>query len=153
MSLEDKARELAQAKASQDSIDWGDRQRRWLSEVCKVYEQVIAWLAPLQNEGVVKIQTARKTLSEENIGRYDVDILVLDFSGEAVVLEPIGTIIVGARGRIDIFRRGRPADPTMLLLSGSLDAPSWQLWPTSRDPARPCPFDEASFKDLLTSLL
>ena len=92
-------------------------------------------------------------LSEEHVGAYAANALVLTFTNEAIVLEPKGTLIVGARGRVDVFQRGaRGSQVVMFILGGPKEAPEWTIWPT-RDPRSRLPLDEHNFKALLESLL
>jgi len=153
MSLEEKARQLAQRKTTQKEVDWPAERDWWLKQLRALHEQVRQWLAPLVGQGLVEIETRPVRLNEENIGAYAAEALILNFSGEAVVLDPQGTLIVGARGRVDVYRRGyRGAQPVMLILGGERDAPVWTIWAT-RDPATRRPLDEASLRELVDSLL
>jgi len=152
MSLEDKARKLAQQKKDELPVDWTAERDWWLERLRQLFAQIAEWLRPLIDEGVVATKLVPKRLSEEHIGVYAAEAMVLDFSGEGIVLDPQGTVIVGARGRVDAYRRGAAAQPTMLILSGPKATPTWEIWP-SRDPRQRQPLNEASFKSLLDALL
>ncbi|MBL4684017.1 MAG: hypothetical protein JKY37_05470 [Nannocystaceae bacterium] len=107
----------------------------------------------LVDEGLVEISRARIRLSEENIGVYGVDALVLTFGSVAIVLNPMGTLMVGSRGRIDLYRRGRRgAQSAMLILSGSKKDASWAIW-QSRDPRDEDPLSWKTFERALERLL
>jgi hypothetical protein len=79
-----------------------------------------------------KLATTRRTqieLSEEKIGKYKCQVLEIDFSGQVIRFEPVGTLIIGAWGRIDIQRKPRGLrGETMLTLENSREAPEWVLW-------------------------
>ncbi|MBK8584934.1 MAG: hypothetical protein IPN88_05715 [Bacteroidetes bacterium] len=48
-----------------------------------------------------------KENTEEYIGNYKVNILHLCFTtGKEIVIEPIGTLIIGAWARFDVYARG-----------------------------------------------
>ncbi len=110
------------------------------------------WLEPLRQQGLVTCSRVLIQLSEEKIGTYQAEEMVLEFGPEAIVLEPIGTLIVGARGRVDVFRRGARSEPIMLILSGPKEDPRWEIW-LSRDPRQRRPLDQASFEGALDTLL
>jgi hypothetical protein len=152
MSLEEKARKLAEQKKVEKAVDWAAERDWWLEQLRKLYAQLDEWLRPLKQEGTVAIKFTPKRLSEEQIGAYAVEAMVLDFSGEGVVFDPQGTLILGARGRVDVYRRGRAAQPVMFILSGDKNTPTWEIWP-SRDPRQRQTLTDASFKSLLESLL
>ena len=146
MSLEEKARKLAEAKKDRGQVDWNAQRDRWLAALGTLYQQIEAWLAPLREQGLVSSKRIPVQLSEENIGAYTAPELVLEFGTEAIVLEPRGTLIVGARGRVDVFRRGSRSDQIMLILSDSEQGPRWDIWPT-RDPRQRKPMEGPSFEE------
>lgn len=153
MSLEEKARKLAEQKKRTEAIDWDAEGRWWQQQLEELYRKISTWLRPLETEGVLTLRRAPMQLSEQHIGTYDADALVLEFSGEGVVLEPQGTLVVGARGRVDVFRRGRRgSQPVMLILSGSKEEATWKIW-YSRDPQQRQELNEANFKTLVESFL
>lgn len=153
MALEDKARQLAQRKQQEEAIDWNAERDWWLDQLERLYDEIEAWLAPLVTEGVLQLQRQMLDLSEEHLGSYQAPLLVLDFSGAAVILEPRGTLIVGSRGRVDVFRRGyRGKQSVMLILGPAKDEPSWSIWP-SKNPRDRQPLDDSTFKALIESFL
>ena len=83
--------------------DWTIRKQSWLTSVSKLYETVEQWLSELVNEGYIQITKEKLTLSEAQIGEYQIAKLEIELGTHAVVLEPIGTRIRHADGRIDFF--------------------------------------------------
>ena len=152
MSLMEKARKLAEAKKQGEQVDWDAERHWWLHALEALYQQIEAWLAPLREQGLVSLATIPVQLTEENIGTYTANELVLEFGPQAVVLEPQGTLVIGARGRVDVFRRGSRLDPIMLILSGSKEEPHWTIW-LSRDPRQRKPMSQPSFEETLDMLL
>lgn len=153
MSLEEKARLLAERKKQEGPVDWAAERDWWISSLEALYEDVGNWLAPLVDEGVLTLQRTSTQLTEENIGTYTAPGLVLELSGEAVVLEPLGTLLIGSHGRVDVFRRGRRGKQTpILVLTRKGDEPVWTIWP-SRDPRDRQALSEVAFKALVDSLL
>lgn len=152
MSLEEKAKQLAEAKKRREPVDWNAERDWWLAALEALYRRIEAWLAPLHRQGLVACSRVSIELSEEDIGTYAADELVLEFGPEAIVVEPQGTLIVGARGRVDVFRRGARSEPIMLILAGAKDNPHWEIWPT-RDPRQRKPLEQSTFEGMLDTLL
>ncbi|MGA2617591.1 MAG: hypothetical protein ABSF26_08285 [Thermoguttaceae bacterium] len=152
MSLEKTAKKLAEAKKQREEVDWNAERDWWLAALGALYNQIEVWLAPLREQGLVSSARVPVQLSEEKIGTYTADQLVLEFGPEAIVLEPKGCLIVGARGRVDVFRRGSRGEQVMLVLSGSKAEPRWEIWP-NRDPRQRKVVRKASFEKLLETLL
>ena len=152
MSLAEKAKRLAEVEKQHMPVDWNAERDWWLATLDALYREIEGWLAPLKQQGTIAIKRLPVRLSEENIGVYTTDSLVLEFGLHGIVLEPKGTLIVGARGRVDVFRRGSRGEPIMLILSGPNDAPRWEIW-TTRDPRHRKPMDQPSFEGVLESML
>jgi len=152
MSLEETAMKLAEAKKQREGVDWNVERDCWLAAIGELYHRIEAWLAPLQQKGLVACSRIPVQLFEEKIGAYTADSLVLEFGPHEIVLEPKGTLIVGARGRVDVFRRGSRGGQIMLILSGSKEEPRWEIWPT-RDPRQRKAMEQPSFEEMLETLL
>jgi len=129
MALEDKLKKLAERKAAEQSFDWNAERDKWLRALGRIYTDIEGWMQPYVAK---KLATTRRTqieLSEEKIGKYKCQVLEIDFSGQVIRFEPVGTLIIGAWGRIDIQRKPRGLrGETMLTLENSREAPEWALW-------------------------
>jgi len=153
MSLEEKAKKLAELNARSEQFDPIAERNWWIGKLARLRTDVGRWLGPLRQKGQVTFDSVPLQLSEEKIGTYEVEELVLEFGPEAIVLEPRGTLIAGARGRVDVFRRGSRMEQIMLILSGpTKEEARWEIWP-SRDPRQRKPLDQASFEAALDTLL
>ena len=152
MSLEEKAKMLAEVEKKREPVDWNAARDSWLAALNALYHQIETWLAPLQQKGLVASKRVPVQLSEEKIGVYEADELVLEFGDQGIVLEPKGTLIVGACGRVDVFRRGSRSEQIMLILSGPGEKSRWEIWPT-RDPRQRKLMKQASFERMLETLL
>jgi hypothetical protein len=152
MSLEEKAKKLAEVEKQRENIDWNAERDWWLEALNALHQEIEGWLTPLKQKGFVAIKKTPVRLSEENIGAYAANALVLEFGPQGIVLQPAGTLIMGARGRVDMFRRGFRGEPLMLILTGSKEAAKWEIWPT-RDPRQRKPMDQPTFEGVLESML
>ena len=89
-------------------IDWEAQKKEWLDYINQFYESVKAWLEPYEVDGKVSYEFKPLVLTEENIGTYEVDAMHVNFAGQKITLEPIGTLLIGTKGRIDLEgARGR----------------------------------------------
>ena len=85
-------------RAKEEKIDWEKRKQEWIDEVGKLYRMIENWLKDID----IRIKYEDIELFEEKLGKYKMKKMILDVGGEKVELTPIGTIIIGAKGRVDI---------------------------------------------------
>lgn len=88
-------------KTEHAEIDWNDRKLSWLDQLNKLYDLIEEWLGDLKNQGVT-VERISKTIYEDNIGDYRAQALIIKAGGERVKFDPIGTIVIASRGRVDI---------------------------------------------------
>ena len=106
MSLKDKLKQEMQSK-EKSKTDWTKRKKEWIASVNELNELVMNWFADYKTEGLVDFKLSEKSNSEEYIGAYKVNILHLCFAnGKEIIIEPMGTLIIGAWGRFDVYARG-----------------------------------------------
>ena len=97
-----------ESKPAEKEVDWEKQKQEWLNFIKVFYDSVESWLAPYQKEGKLSYEYRKTQITEEHIGTYDVDIMVVDFAGQKLTLEPLGTLLIGTKGRIDMEgTRGR----------------------------------------------
>ncbi|WP_179153006.1 hypothetical protein [Chromohalobacter israelensis] len=95
-------------KTPEKEIDWEEQKEEWLDYIKQFYNSVEEWLEPYRADGKVSYEFKPLMLHEENIGTYEVDAMHVNFAGQKVTLEPIGTLLIGTKGRIDLEgARGR----------------------------------------------
>ena len=87
---------------SGEVIDWAARRAVWLRELDELYGSMEDHLKPYTQAGEIQIDRVRIQLSEDHIGTYDVDKLTFKIGREKIVAKPIGTLLIGARGRVDL---------------------------------------------------
>ncbi|PWE13036.1 hypothetical protein [Alcaligenes faecalis] len=74
----------------------------WINKLAELYSLVNKSLEDYVNSGDVRITRSPVTLHEEQIGSYRVDQLEILIGRQVVRLKPIGTFLIGARGRVDM---------------------------------------------------
>ena len=87
-------------------IDWIQVRDDWKKHLDEFYQLAEGFLQKYIDQGKVRITTATKQITEEHIGSYDVKSLEVQIGTVKVCLDPIGTLIVGAKGRVDMRREG-----------------------------------------------
>src|SRR5688572_24477828 len=87
-----------QSHSGASQIDWDDRRRKYVSAVEDLYRQIREALAESIAQEMVTAQTRSKQLTENYLGTYTVDDLILLIGNEQVLFSPTGRNIVGAIG-------------------------------------------------------
>lgn len=95
-------KENEKIKKTEKEIDWNEQKKEWLAFIDVFYESIQGWLKPLIDDGVVSIYFKDKNLNEDFIGDYIVREMVIKSAGKEVVFRPIGTLLIGSKGRIDM---------------------------------------------------
>jgi len=83
-------------------VDWGAEKEQWLKYLNELYQMVEAFLKEFIENGSIVFEYKRLVLSEENIGEYEVRVMVLTFGTNQIKLTPIGTLLIGTKGRVDM---------------------------------------------------
>lgn len=85
------------------NMDSDKKLSEWLEYVSDFYKKVEEFLSEYKEKGLVDYDYLDKTIIEKYIGSYSIKILDITFGEHTVRLEPIGTDIIGAKGRIDLL--------------------------------------------------
>ncbi|MHB8384630.1 MAG: hypothetical protein ACYDC3_20100 [Candidatus Binataceae bacterium] len=97
-------------------IDWSKHRDEWLQHLNELYEQIESFLAEYFKTGHIKREYPDITLTEEDIGSYKARQMVLNIGRQEITLTPIGTRLIGAKGRVDV---AGPAGKTRFVLVNS----------------------------------
>lgn len=124
MSLKSSVQRLRNQQADQEAIKQ-DRQgfiAQWRSDVAEVYGWFEEALKPFIDDGAAQVHRAPTTVSEEALGDYEIDFLIVVVLGRRILLVPQARITVGGTGRLDLFKESRPsADNRLLVLRGTAE--------------------------------
>ena len=104
MSLKDLEDFLNEDSTAEGSFNWEKEKKEWLKAVDEFYRSITAWLKPLTDKpnSNLKLSFEKMILSEEDIGDYEINKMMIVIKGHRVELEPVGTNLIGAKGRIDM---------------------------------------------------
>lgn len=75
----------------------------WLNKLVELYALVNKSLEDYVKSGDVKITRFPVTLNEEQLGSYQSEQLEILLGRQVVRLKPVGTVLIGARGRVDMI--------------------------------------------------
>jgi len=70
-----------------------------------LYNDVKNYLAEFTSNGKIKVTERQIELDEESIGKYSVNSLDIAIGNNVVQLVPIGTQLIGCKGRVDMKGR------------------------------------------------
>ena len=109
-----------QQKASSEQINWQTKKDEWQEYAKKFMDQVKQYLTEFS--GDITLEDKTVSLTEDNLGTYDISALSVQLPGQKIEFEPVGTNVIGASGRID--------------MKGSAGTVKWVLVPESYDKPR-----------------
>ena len=87
---------------SESDIDWGRQKKEWLNFIQVFYDSIERWLKPYVDQKKLEFKYTDINLSEEHLGTYSVKSMKIRFAEQLIKLEPIGTLLIGTKGRIDM---------------------------------------------------
>ncbi|MGD1102434.1 MAG: hypothetical protein ABSA59_10240 [Terriglobia bacterium] len=116
-------REQQAVKVSdQNPVDWQAEKTAWLRHLEELFTQVEGYLKPYVDAGQVVIRYRSINLNEEYIGLYSTKEMIITIGSKTIKLEPIGTLIVGSKGRVEVA--GPRARAQLLLLDSKVRSTS-----------------------------
>ena len=162
----DRARQFAEVSNSKKTL------ADWLRELDTLYSAMEGYLQSYTESGQIKIERRPVQLTEEYLGTYDAEALAMSIGNDEVIAQPVGTMLIGSSGRVDLtgprktlrivlLEKGGPAmkitisdsgGPTETssqpLVRGEVDHRGW-YFATLPPAATVTAFDEDSFRDAI----
>jgi hypothetical protein len=92
----------AARKSGSSSFDWEREKEHWLRHLNDLHQRIAAFLKPYIDARQISISTSSIEIVEEHISSYLAPQLSIRIGSKTVTLEPIGTVQVGSRGRVDV---------------------------------------------------
>jgi hypothetical protein len=96
-------------------VDWDKQRDEWLDFLNTLYTQIEAFLQTYISAGEAQRRYEDIELIEEGIGSYIARKLVLTFGRQEVIFTPIGTLLIGTKGRVDV--RGPAGEARLVLVN------------------------------------
>jgi len=108
-------------EAEAASVDWDKQRDEWLAHLDHLYSKIESFLSKYVSSGQIRYEYRPVELNEENIGSYSARQMVLRIGRQEVDLVPIGTLLVGSKGRVDV--RGPAGRAQILLVDSKVSDP------------------------------
>jgi hypothetical protein len=99
--------------------------REWFQYITVLYGYIKKWLSDYIQKNDIKVEVRKKKLYEEFSGEYEADSLELTLKNSKIIFEPVGTMLIGAKGRVDI--KSVNGTVSLILVDKKLDSPSIQV--------------------------
>jgi len=109
------------ASVEEERVDWVKEREDWLGNLRELYDQTESFLAEYIKAGEIKLNYRDIDLNEENIGTYSVRQMILKIGRQEITMTPVGTLIFGAKGRVDIV--GPAGRTRLVLVNGKASGP------------------------------
>lgn len=97
----------------QDQHRMADRQRLiadWQADVDALFKEFHGYLSEYEADHSLVFRDRRVHINEEVLGTYDISALDIKVSSILISVRPVGRLIVGAEGRVDMHRQGRSSE-------------------------------------------
>ncbi|WP_236191683.1 hypothetical protein [Pseudomonas pharyngis] len=87
--------------------------QEWRAALDSLYVSIENYVLPYKETGSIDLKLVTTTLHEELLGAYKVNKGVLMVGNAKYILAPVGTMLIGSKGRVDVLG---PAGTGMLAL-------------------------------------
>jgi hypothetical protein len=74
----------------------------WLQNLDALYRRILTYLDEFLKQQMISYSYKPITLHETRLGRYKAKRMELTIGRQLVTVEPIGTMLIGSRGRVDV---------------------------------------------------
>jgi len=103
MSKNDFERFLADQKRHEvKGFDAEKQLREWRNLLTTLYQNIKNYMQPYVSQGLAVISNKDIELNEDFSGPYTVQQLILQVGNSVVMFKPIGTMLIGSKGRVDV---------------------------------------------------
>jgi hypothetical protein len=118
-------------------INWGQQRDEWLTYLDELYGIVEDFLKDYLASGQIARSYRNVELNEENIGTYAARELVLKIGRQEIDFKPVGTLLIGMKGRVDV--RGPAGSATLVLVNSRAEGVRSLIHITAHVVGRPEP--------------
>ena len=96
----------SQQPDAHSDVNWNAIRNEWLRRLDELYSQIRKFLNGYIKAREIQLELSPITLSEENLGSYTAPELTVKIGRKQVKFRPIGTLLIGSRGRVDVIGAG-----------------------------------------------
>lgn len=121
-------------KSDEPEIDRDEELKEWEKQLDRFYQMVESFLYSYIKEGKVQCHYDKKQLHERLLGSYQAKSLVLEIGRNEIDFNPVGTFLIGAKGRVDMI--GNYGTVKFVLVPRDSSGPkiSVKIWSEKEDP-------------------
>jgi hypothetical protein len=105
----------SQQEPAHPEIDWNKKRDEWLERLDELYGRIHEFLTRYVDEGQIQIESQPIDLYEENIGAYSAKQLTVKIGRKRVLFRPVGTLLIGSKGRVDVIGPRGTSVPMLLI--------------------------------------
>ena len=131
MALKDTLEKLKEQQNKQREAERKAPQiiEEWQRSVDQLFSGIRGYLSEYETGGLMVFSDQMITLSEEALGSYQIKEMDIQSGGTVVEVKPVGRIILGATGRVDMHVKGKTLedDSVILLRAPEKDTPNF-IW-------------------------
>ena len=146
--LSEYLKEKEQEQLKQE-IHWNKVREEWIQTVSNFLVSVKSWLAEEIQDGLIQVEECTEVINEEYLGSYSISSLKLHAIGKVLSLRPVGRLIIGAQGRVDLESQSSGERVILLYLSAE---EGWVYLPNNERVNYP-KLSQSVFKELIKGLL
>jgi len=111
-----------QAKTTETfPVNWETQRDEWLMHLDSLYSKIESLLAKYVSSGQIQFGYQNIELNEEYIGSYIAKRMTLRIGRQEVTFVPVGTLLIGSKGRVDVI--GPAGRAEMLLVDSTASGP------------------------------
>jgi hypothetical protein len=123
--------------AARGPIDWNKQRDEWLRYLEGLYDQVKDFLRSHIVNGAIRLEFRKIKITEDDIGTYEADKMILYIGDQTITFTPVGTLLIGSKGRVDV--EGSAGRSRIALLNKSAKSANDVIKVTIIDPGAPEP--------------
>lgn len=98
MTISDLISKLRTRKPVEQHLD--EKREEWIADVSALMAHITAWLRPLNDQGLVRVESAKTWVSEPDFGQYEADTLTILMSDRVIRVDPRGGV---TWNRVDVI--------------------------------------------------
>jgi hypothetical protein len=106
----------------ENAFDPAKERDEWLGYLEQLYSRIADYLKEYTEDNAVAFRWSEIELNEENIGSYTAKRLTIVIGANEIVLTPIGTLLIGSKGRVDV--KGSAGTSRLVLIDKKIVNPS-----------------------------
>lgn len=105
--------------------DWALELKIWLDSLDRLHAIIRSFLEDYISNGSIQLRFEPIEMNEKNVGAYTANKLFIKIGGEEIEFKPIGTMLIGSRGRVDVI--GSRDSTRLVLIPKDITSPSQVL--------------------------